>query len=148
MLTRTYAFAILTTVARAVARTSSCCTLNVPAVLSASSKATTCAGESGLIQLITPLDGSWTLQLGGPLMAQQEGGDVTKRPGGFRKGVREAVESKAQRNDRGEMICPTCGQAMTKPDLDHTPPWRDRIAKMFGWTRKQVLDEYNDILLS
>jgi len=71
--------------------------------------------------------------------------DVTKRPSGFRKGVREAVESKATRNEEGEMICPTCGRTMTKPDLDHTPPWRDRVARMFGWTRKQVLDEYNDV---
>ncbi|MFC1465971.1 MAG: GH-E family nuclease [Candidatus Brachytrichaceae bacterium NZ_4S206] len=43
------------------------------------------------------------------------------------------------------MICPTCGQPMAKPDLDHTPPWRDRIVNIFGWTRKQVLDEFNDV---
>jgi endogenous inhibitor of DNA gyrase (YacG/DUF329 family) len=70
--------------------------------------------------------------------------NVTDRPSGFRKAPKEKALSEAPQNASGQMICPTCGQVMKNPDMDHFPTtWAQRVKQLFNPTRKEVLDLYN-----
>ena len=69
---------------------------------------------------------------------------ITKRPSGWRSGVRDTVESRAPVNVAGEMICIGCDNVMQKADLDHYPPvWQRRQTRTYD-TRAAFLDDYHN----
>jgi len=77
--------------------------------------------------------------------SESGGTDITKRPSGYRKPVKSEVESQAPLDDSGDMICMGCGKKMQNPTMDHYPPGWKRIQNIIFGSRREVLNEWNNI---
>lgn len=85
--------------------------------------------------------------------AKPAGPDVSNRPSSFRRATEVDAWASAADGPTGGKLCPTCGMEVKIPpgkgtrekprdwDVDHQPPWSKRDHN--GWTREEILDDYN-----